>query len=407
MMVVMSAKVVLKSVGALIGVMLLVSVTCFAQDSETTQQQISDHMQKAQAYLQAKQPDLAIPELKAVVKLDPDNAEAQGNLGVLLFFRGDYANAAPALRAALKAQPGLTKIQMLLGISEKRVGDLAAALSDLEEVFPKLSDPHMQMEAGLELVDLYTVSGNMEKAAATVADLEKIDPANPQLLYVAYRLYSDLAGQSMLSLSLAAPDSAQMHAVMAHEDARQGNDAAAIAQYNQALSIDPKLPGANFELAQLLLKSPDQAQRAAAMKSFQAALKVNPYDERASSELGDIALEKGDFNQARADYAKALKLQPSDPNANFGMAKALIALNDPEQATQMLEKSIQLDPTNASAHYRLAMLYKKQGRAEEARTQLEDYQKLYKLKQKLDALYREMRLQPVSRSEDKEEQAAK
>lgn len=50
---------------------------------------------------------------------------------------------------------------------------------------------------------------------------------------------------------------------------------------------------------------------------------------KASCELGDIALETGDFNQARADYSQALKLQPSDPNANFGMAKILIGLNDP------------------------------------------------------------------------------
>lgn len=401
MMVVMSTKTVSKRL-AFIGLVLLAGSGCFAQSSETTQQQISEHLQKAQAYLQAKKPELAIPELKTVVKLDPDNAEAQGNLGVLLFFRGDYADAAPALRAALKIQPGLTKMQMLLGVSEKRVGDLTSAQTDLEQVFPQLTDAHMQMDAGLELVDLYTVTGNMEKAAATIANLEKIDPANPQLLYVAYRLYSDLAGQSMLGLSLVAPDSAQMHAVMGHEQARQGNDAAAIAQYNQALSIDPKLPGADFELAELLRRAGDMTERANAAKTFQAALKVNPFDEKACSELGDIALEKGNFNEARADYTQALTLQPSDPGANFGMAKTLLALNDTEHAVPMLEKAVQLDPSNASAHYRLGMLYRKEGRTEDARQQLEDYQRLYKLKQKLDTLYRQMRLQPVGQSDDKQ-----
>lgn len=401
MMVVMSTKTVSKRL-AFIGLVLLAGSGCFAQSSETTQQQISEHLQKAQTYLQAKKPELAIPELKTVVKLDPDNAEAQGNLGVLLFFRGDYADAAPALRAALKIQPGLTKMQMLLGVSEKRMGDLTSAQTDLEQVFPQLTDAHMQMDAGLELVDLYTVTGNMEKAAATIANLEKIDPANPQLLYVAYRLYSDLAGQSMLGLSLVAPDSAQMHAVMGHEQARQGNDAAAIAQYNQALSIDPKLPGADFELAELLRRAGDMTERANAAKTFQAALKVNPFDEKACSELGDIALEKGNFNEARADYTQALKLQPSDPGANFGMAKTLLALNDTEHAVPMLEKAVQLDPSNASAHYRLGMLYRKEGRTEDARQQLEDYQRLYKLKQKLDTLYRQMRLQPVGQSDDKQ-----
>jgi hypothetical protein len=35
--------------------------------------------------------DLAIPELHALVALEPKNSDAQGNLGILLFFRGDYA----------------------------------------------------------------------------------------------------------------------------------------------------------------------------------------------------------------------------------------------------------------------------------------------------------------------------
>jgi Flp pilus assembly protein TadD len=162
------------------------------------------------------------------------------------------------------------------------------------------------------------------------------------------------------------------------------------------------LPGADFELAELLRKAPDVAQRAEAVKMFQDALKVNPFDEKASCELGDIALEKGDFNQAQVDYSQALKLQPSDPIANFGMAKTLIALNDSVHAKSMLEKSIQLDPTNASAHYRLATLYRKEGRTADARAQLEDYQRLYQLRKKLDSLYREMRLQQLPQSDDKD-----
>ena len=124
MMVVMSMKIASKRVGVLIGLVLLAVCGCFAQEAETTQQQVSEHMRKALGYLQAKQPDLAIPELKTVVGLDPNNVDAQANLGVLLYFRGDYANAAPVLRAALTMQPGLTKIQMLLGVSEKRLGDM-------------------------------------------------------------------------------------------------------------------------------------------------------------------------------------------------------------------------------------------------------------------------------------------
>jgi len=51
--------------------------------------------------------------------------DARGNLGVVLFFRGAYADAIRQLRAALKSRPALPKIQALLGIVEKRTGELA------------------------------------------------------------------------------------------------------------------------------------------------------------------------------------------------------------------------------------------------------------------------------------------
>lgn len=393
----MYSGIFIAAVAALLG-----AACCFAQSSPDKQQEEAAHLRKADEYIRARQPDMAIPELRAVVAIDPANVDAQGNLGVLLFFKNRFSDAVPHLRSAINAKPDLWKIQGLLGLAEGHLQESSTSRADLEAAFPHVTEQSFQLELGGALIDNYSAANDLEQAASVVSTLLASRPTDPALLYLSYRLYSDLAGQSMLSLSLAAPDSAQMHAVMAHEQARQGNDAAAIAQYNQALSINPKLPGADFELAELLRNAPDVPQRAAAEKTFQDALKANPYDEKAMCELGDIALQKGDFSSARAEYSQALKLRPADPNANFGMAKTFIALNDSAQATTALEKSIQLDPTNASAHYRLAMLYKKQGRTDDAKEQLDDYQKLYKLKQKLDALYRQMRLQPVQQNEDKD-----
>ena len=50
-----------------------------------------DHLNLAKRYLSEQKTELAIAELKQVVALDPANVEARGNLGVLLYFRGDYA----------------------------------------------------------------------------------------------------------------------------------------------------------------------------------------------------------------------------------------------------------------------------------------------------------------------------
>src|SRR5271170_1426678 len=108
------------------------SIVSFAQTAPSKQTEIEQHQRLAQQYLQEQRPDLAIPELQALIVLDPENIDAQANLGVLLFFRGDYAGAVPHLRVALKAQPDLWKIQALLGLAEGRLGDVDSNRKDLE-----------------------------------------------------------------------------------------------------------------------------------------------------------------------------------------------------------------------------------------------------------------------------------
>ena len=185
------------------------SIQTVCQESSSNPGQIKYHAQMAQQYLRAQKPDLAIQELKEVVALDPDNVEALGNLGTLLFFiQHDYSAAVAPLRAAIKLQPGLWKLQALLGLAEEHTSDSTDARKDLEASFPQLQDKRLQVQVGLELVGLYTQSGDLDEAAGTTLQLRKAYPDNPEAQYAAYRTFSDLSGESMLSLSVVAPDSA-------------------------------------------------------------------------------------------------------------------------------------------------------------------------------------------------------
>jgi Flp pilus assembly protein TadD len=130
-----------------------------SQASTSNQDQIAAHSRLAQQYLNQQRPDLAIPELQALVSLKPRNLDAQANLGVLLFFQGDYVKAEPHLRAALEMQPNLTKIQALLGMAEKRTGDTANARTHLETSFAAVDEPKLKVQIGMELVELYTGTG--------------------------------------------------------------------------------------------------------------------------------------------------------------------------------------------------------------------------------------------------------
>jgi tetratricopeptide (TPR) repeat protein len=386
----MSAK------AALFPVLLLSGLAVFAagQQPASKQDQIDQHERLAQQYLSERKPELAIPELEKVAALDPGNVDARANLGVLLFFHGDYKTAIPHLQAALQLQPSLWKVQALLGFAEEHTSDLEDARKDLETSFPQIQDAKLKVEVGLDLVGLYNAGSDLDDAAAILAQLRKAYPDNPEVLYAAYRTYADLSGESMLALSLAAPDSAQMHQLLAHEETRDGNTNAAIAEYRKAIAIDPHLPGVHFELAELLHTSEDPAIKNEAEQEYRAALAANPQDEKTISRLGDIAAQKGDLKQEYADYAQAVALQPADANAKLALAKALLEMNQEDKALELLEASEQLEPTNAIVHYRLATLYRKKGRTEDARREADLYKKYKDMKDKLRALYKGMLIQP-------------
>ena len=361
---------------------------------QTSQEQIKYHAQMAQQYLRQQRPDLAIPELRKVAALDPSNVDAHANLGVLLFFHANYAEAVPELQAAVKLEPDLWRIQALLGMAEEHTADPTNARKDLEASFPQLKDKKLQVQVGLELVGIYTASSDLDDAAGVITQLRKESPDNAEVLYAAYRTYADLSGDSMLSLSLVAPDSAQMHQVMAHEEIKEGNTNGAIMQFRKAIAINPQLPGIHFELAELLNTSDDTKVKSEAEQEYRAALAANPLDERTACRLAEIDATRGNTKQAFAEYSKAVELAPGDSDAKLGLAKILIGMNQQDKAQALLEQTVQLEPTNAVAHYRLGMLYRQAGRMDDAKREVELYKKYKDMKEKLRAVYKDLQVQP-------------
>ena len=374
-------------------VLFIVARPCFSQSTPSHQQQLEYHARQAQEYLKEHKLDLAAFEFAAIVALDPNNVDARGNLGVLLFFQGKYAEAIPQFRAALRLQPGLSKIQALLGIAEKRTGDFKEARGDLEKAFPKVKDEKTRIETGMELIDLYSQTGDLDKAVITIGVLRKMEPTNEAILYSTYRIYSELTEQSILSLMAVAPKSAYMHELMGLELAKHGHTAEAIENFRMAIKIDPQRPGPHYELAEILNAS--AATREEAESEYKKALALNAFDEASECRLGDIAAQKGDLKEAYERYTRAVQMRPDDAQASLGLAKVLMSMGQTEKAETLLKRAIQLDPTSAVAHFRLSALYRQTGRSADAQRELQQYQKYKAMKEKLRDLYHTLRVEPA------------
>lgn len=373
---------------------LLFSILGFAQQKDDERQQIEMHERQAKQDLQNKRPDLAIVELKALLELEPSNTEIRGNLGVLEYFQGQYDDALHNLRDAVAAEPGVAKLQALLGMCEKRTGDETRAQRDLSEAFPQLQEQKLKVQVGLELIECDYALNDLSKAAETVNVLKQLEPTDPDILYASYRIYSELSDEATLSLTMVAPDSARMHQLMAHELARQAKDDAAIANYREALKLSPHAADIHYELAEMLFTQSSPAAQNEAETQYKAALADNPLDEKSICRLGDIAVRRSDLKTASGLYSQALRVQPSDPGANLGMAKVLMSEHEPQKAAPYLERVTQIEPFTAAPHYRLGVVYRELGRAEDSRRELAEFEKLKKMKARLGDLYQQIRLSP-------------
>jgi tetratricopeptide (TPR) repeat protein len=376
---------------ALLGLGWVASVSA-QSDSGSAAQQIHIHERKAHELLSQKNPELAAKEFAAILAIDPHNLDAQANLGVLLFFQGKYAEAIPQLKAAVQVKADLWKIRSLLGMAERRTGDDKDGRGDLEAAYPHLEEEKLQIEVGRELIESYASTDDLDKASQVIGVLLKLEPTNAELLYISYRIHSDMAMAAMLELGVVAPDSAQTHQAMAHEMQRDRDLTGTIANLRKALALDPALPGIHFELAEALHASDDPQIRAEAEQQYRLAVEANPSDPKAAARLGDIEVEKGDPDAAATHYRKALQLQSGFEEAAIGLANVYSEKGDQAEAISLLKEVEVADPTNALAHFRLSTIYRKLNMPADVAREVDLYRKYKDEREKLRKIYEDMRL---------------
>jgi tetratricopeptide (TPR) repeat protein len=362
-----------------------------AQTGTSRAARIHHHLQKAAEYLKTNDANDAVKEFEAVLELDPKNGEAYANLGVIAFFRRDYQDASQYLRKALSIDPTLTKTQALLGICQEKLGD-PSARGLLEKSFPKLKDKALRLQVGMALAVLYDQQGDAGATASVMRSLVDLDPDNVDVLFMAQRVYSELADDTLNKLAAVAPGSARMQQVIAERLVNEGDLQGAIDHYRKALQIDPRLPGVHFELGEAILESSSSSPQAQAeaQKELEVAVKVDGDTAKTECEFGSIALSQSQLEQARAHYQRAYELNPNEVQAQMGLGKILMIKEKPQEAIQYLRMAIESDPLNGAAHYQLSQAYKRLQMTDMAQKEMHLFQEIKKTKSQIEELYRQM-----------------
>ena len=357
--------------------------------------EIRDHLQKASAALKVNDPNSAAREFTAVLAIEPRNAEANANLGVIAFLRHDYKTSAQYLRTALAADPNLAKTQALLGLCGLKLGD-PSALPLLEKSYSKVKDKSLEIQAGMELASAYYQQGNLDAAAAVMRTLVDLDPDNIEILYLAQRVYSELADDTLNKLAIVAPGSARMQVVIAEHLINEGDLQGATEHYRKALALDPRIPGLHYELAEAIFAAAptDPQAQAAAEKELAAAIQADGDSARTECIYGRIANQRQDLKGAYERYSRAFALNPHSAEAQFGLGRALADMDKPQEAVKYLRMAIASDPLNDNAHFRLAGACRQLGLNDEAEKETRLFKEIRAAKDRLESLYRQMHKKP-------------
>jgi lipoprotein NlpI len=149
---------------------------------------------------------------------------------------------------------------------------------------------------------------------------------------------------------------AQMHYNRAVEWAAKGDYDRAIADYDAAIRINPKLADAYYNRGNAwgLKGDPDRA-----IADYDAFIRLNPRDPAAHIARAVELMVKGEYARAVAGYDTALALDPKSGIALHGRGRANFYAGDSQRAVADLERAWRTEPN----HYTAAWLYLARKRA--------------------------------------------
>jgi protein O-GlcNAc transferase len=256
------------------------------------------------------------------------------------------------------------------------------------------------LQAKLEQAIALQNSGNPKQAATLFLQVLKAHPDNVFALYSLAAIESN-AGNDTVAINYANravsvnPNFAQARLARSVILYKLGKFEEALAEVEQAIALQPDLPGAQSHKDAVLMASKagippapvgtgptaasnmkalqlqDQGRLAEAEQLFLRVVAQHPQDFVALYSLGVIASRRGDPEQAYVWLSKAAHANPTNAMAHYAMATALQGMALYEQALEEFERALQIDPNYIEAYNNKATLYHSMSRHLDALQTLE------------------------------------
>jgi tetratricopeptide (TPR) repeat protein len=204
-----------------------------------------------------------------------------------------------------------------------------------------------------------------------------IKPGGTQGLAVAHlaaglellnRRKSSEAAEQFVEALQADPECAEAHYNLGLLRFEWGDLEEAAGSFREALRIDPLYAFAQLRLANALtqLARTDQEYVDGAILAARRAIALNPGQPEPHFDHGFLAVKKGDFRTAAAEYEKTLALDAQYPEARLNLCISEYQLADFPRAYTLCRAAVAEGPDRAEAHHYLGLVLSKRNEWENA-----------------------------------------
>jgi tetratricopeptide (TPR) repeat protein len=136
--------------------------------------------------------------------------------------------------------------------------------------------------------------------------------------------------------------------------ASQGLDKIALAEFERAIAINPRLTTAYIGMAEIHKKGGDYAQ---AERAFGRAAEIEPQNFGVQYNHGLMLQLLDRVAEAVRAYIRALQIRPGDFDANLNLATAYLQLNEGGAALPYAQRAVSINPNHGPARVNLGAVY--------------------------------------------------
>lgn len=319
-------------------------------------------MDRANAARDAQRLDEAIGLYQQIVKAEPANAEALWYLGLGLYEKDRYAEAAPAFRKLTAIHPKQGAGWAMLGLCEYRNKRYDSALTALRRAralgVPPMND--LEKVSRYHLAVLLNHAGEFELSSSILMTFVADNAVTPQI--------TEAAGVSALRLRVLpgeTPDAMKEPVDWAGKAsilAWQKRTSEAMSDATRLQERYPKLANVHYLMGYLRLLSNDPA----SIAEFEKELALDGNHVQARMQIAYEYLKRGEAEKGLPYAVRATALAPRDFIAHNIHGRILLDLNRAAEAAVALETAAKLAPSSPEAHFHLASAYTRLGRKADA-----------------------------------------